>query len=62
MEEKKEKTGFWASLFSPNPCSCFCRINIIEEFDNGNDITSENSNKEKIIKIDDKDKKSLCEC
>ena len=22
--EKKEKKGFWASLFSPKPCKCSC--------------------------------------
>lgn len=33
METKKEnKKGFWASLFSPKPCSCSCGDNqIIEE-------------------------------
>ena len=24
MMEKKEKKGFWASLFSPKPCKCAC--------------------------------------
>ena len=33
MEEKKEKKGFWASLFAPKPCSCSCGMQIIEEFD-----------------------------
>lgn len=31
MEDKKEKKGFWASLFSPKPCSCSCGMQIIEE-------------------------------
>lgn len=32
METKKEsKKGFWASLFSPKPCSCSCNSNYIEE-------------------------------
>lgn len=30
METKKEnKKGFWASLFSPKPCSCSCGGNLI---------------------------------
>jgi len=32
METKKEnKKGFWASLFSPKPCSCSCGDNLIIE-------------------------------
>ena len=32
METKKEnKKGFWASLFSPKPCSCSCGNNLIIE-------------------------------
>lgn len=32
METKKEnKKGFWASLFSPKPCSCSCGDNLTEE-------------------------------
>lgn len=36
METKKEskkenKKGFWASLFSPKPCSCSCGGNLIIE-------------------------------
>lgn len=32
METKKEnKKGFWASLFSPKPCSCSCGDNLIVE-------------------------------
>lgn len=32
METKKEsKKGFWASLFSPKPCSCSCSSNLIVE-------------------------------
>jgi small redox-active disulfide protein 2 len=32
MENKKEnKKGFWASLFSPKPCSCSCGNNLIIE-------------------------------
>ena len=32
MENKKEnKKGFWASLFSPKPCSCSCGDNLIIE-------------------------------
>ena len=32
METKKEnKKGFWASLFSPKPCSCSCGSNLIIE-------------------------------
>ena len=32
METKKEnKKGFWASLFSPKPCSCSCGSNLIVE-------------------------------
>ena len=32
METKKEnKKGFWASLFSPKPCSCSCGDNLVEE-------------------------------
>lgn len=32
METKKEnKKGFWASLFSPKPCSCSCNSNLIIE-------------------------------
>ncbi len=32
METKKEnKKGFWASLFSPKPCSCSCDDNLIIE-------------------------------
>ena len=34
METKNEKKkGFWASLFSPKPCSCSCGSNIIVEED-----------------------------
>ncbi len=33
MEKKEEKKGFWASLFTPKPCSCSCGGNIIEEFE-----------------------------
>lgn len=33
MEDKKEKKGFWASLFAPKPCSCSCGMQIVEEFD-----------------------------
>lgn len=33
MEEKKEKKGFWASLFAPKPCTCSCGTQIVEEFD-----------------------------
>ena len=32
METKNEKKkGFWASLFSPKPCSCSCGSNMIVE-------------------------------
>lgn len=31
METKKEKKGFWASLFSPQPCSCSCSASLIVE-------------------------------
>ena len=32
METKKEnKKGFWASLFSPKPCSCSCDSNLVVE-------------------------------
>lgn len=31
MKDKKEKKGFWASLFSPKPCSCSCGMQIVEE-------------------------------
>lgn len=31
METKKEKKGFWASLFSPKPCSCSCDDSLIVE-------------------------------
>lgn len=32
METKNEKKkGFWASLFSPKPCSCSCGNNLIVE-------------------------------
>ena len=31
METKKEKKGFWASLFSPKPCSCSCGDSLIVE-------------------------------
>lgn len=32
METKKEtKKGFWASLFSPKPCSCSCGRDLIVE-------------------------------
>lgn len=35
METKKEKKkGFWASLFSPKPCSCSCSSSLIVEEDN----------------------------
>ena len=34
METKNEKKkGFWASLFSPKPCSCSCGSNLIVEED-----------------------------
>lgn len=34
METKNEKKkGFWASLFSPKPCSCSCGNNLIVEED-----------------------------
>lgn len=34
METKNEKKkGFWASLFSPKPCSCPCGNNLIVEED-----------------------------
>ena len=31
MEKKENKKGFWASLFSPKPCSCSCGDNLIVE-------------------------------
>lgn len=31
MKEKKEKSGFWASLFSSKPGSCSCNGAVIEE-------------------------------
>lgn len=30
MEEKKEKKGFWASLFTPKSCDCCCGTQIEE--------------------------------
>lgn len=30
MEEKKEKKGFWASLFTPKSCGCCCGTQIEE--------------------------------
>lgn len=29
--EKKEKKGFWASLFSSKPCKCSCGIKYVQE-------------------------------
>ena len=38
MEAKKEKKrGFWASLFSPKPCSCSCGGSLIVETGDGED-------------------------
>lgn len=38
METKKEKKrGFWASLFSPKPCSCSCGGSLIVETCDGED-------------------------
>ena len=38
METKKEKKrGFWASLFSPKPCSCSCGSGLIVETGDGED-------------------------
>lgn len=31
MEKKENKKGFWASLFSPKPCSCSCGDSLIVE-------------------------------
>ncbi len=44
MEDKKEKKGFWASLFSPKPCSCSCGMQIVEEFDKATEIAAEEEN------------------
>ena len=63
MEEKKEKRGFWASLFSPKPCSCSCGNSIIEELEEANGLSDEkkeNGNKAK--KETDKDNESSCGC
>lgn len=39
MEAKKEKKrGFWASLFSPKPCSCSCGGSLIVETGDGEDV------------------------
>ncbi|MCM1108518.1 MAG: thioredoxin family protein [Clostridium sp.] len=34
MEKKENKKGFWASLFSPKPCSCSCGDSLIVEEEN----------------------------
>lgn len=32
MDKKKEKKGFWVSLFAPKPCKCSCRGFTIKDF------------------------------
>lgn len=64
MEEKKEKKGFWASLFSPKPCSCSCGNSIVEEFEEANQLSPENTGEDesKTKKESDKDNESSCGC
>lgn len=64
MEEKKEKKGFWASLFTPKPCSCSCGNSIIEEFEEANQLSPEKvgENEDKAEKESDKDNESSCGC
>lgn len=64
MEEKKEKKGFWASLFSPKPCSCSCGNSIVEELEEANQLSPENTSEDesKTKKESDKDNESSCEC
>lgn len=49
MEKKEEKSGFWASLFTPKTCSCSCGNNIIEELEDEKEqlpkVPAKNENK-----------------
>lgn len=63
MEEKKEKKGFWASLFSPKACSCSCGNSIIEEFEEANGLSEEKKDDEdKAPKEANMDNPSSCGC
>lgn len=46
MDKKKEKKGFWASLFAPKPCNSSCGGFTIEEVDSDKQITEKESSKQ----------------
>jgi len=56
MEEKKEKKGFWASLFTPKSCDCCCGTQIEE-------VTEETSGQvEQEKKEERKEDTPTCDC
>lgn len=56
MEEKKEKKGFWASLFTPKSCDCCCGTQI-EEVKEEPVLQKEQVNQEEV-----KEDKPTCGC
>lgn len=56
MEEKKEKKGFWASLFTPKSCDCCCGTQI-EEVKEESAPQKEQVNQEEV-----KEDKPICSC
>lgn len=56
MEEKKEKKGFWASLFAPKSCDCCCGTQIEEIKEEP--FQQEESQKQE----EEKEQKPTCDC
>lgn len=58
METKKEKRGFWASLFMPKPCSCSVQFEEVTEGKAVKQLVPEEREGEKV----EADKKPKCSC